>query len=107
MRTGIALCMVWLTGMILWLCRFIYSVEIVGASLILLALLYFPFGFYFFPVRRQHNLVFSVISGCLLFMAPVSLLFGLLRFPVAKFQSGIGCCVLPMLILVTIMFFRN
>ena len=107
MRTELALCFVWLAGIILWFAGFIYSVEITGVALILLALLYFPFGFYFFPVRGKHNLVFSVVSGCLLFMAPLSLLFGLLRFPVAKTQAGIGLCVLPLLIMVALMLLNN
>ena len=40
-------------------------------------------------------------------MAPISLLFGLLRFPLAKTQAGIGLCVLPLLILVTFMLFNG
>jgi hypothetical protein len=107
MKTELALCLVLITGIILWHSGFIYSVEIAAVALILLALLYFPFGFYFFPVQGQHNLVFSVVAGSLLFMAPMSLLFGLLRFPATKLQAGIGSCVLPILILVIIMLFRS
>lgn len=99
MRTESALISGAMAGILLWLVLFTYSVEITVLCLALLALLYFPFGFYFLAVKGEGNLVYSALAGLLLFMAPVSVILSLLSLDQARLQAGIGVVVLPLLLI--------
>jgi hypothetical protein len=100
-RTELTLAAVFCLAIALWFGGFYYSAEMAAGTLLLLALVYFPFGFYFLAVRGRQNLVFSIVTGVVLFMAPVCLVLALFNFAQARVQTGAGICVLPVFLFIT------
>lgn len=66
-----------LCGILLKLFNVVGSSIISVFSLSLLALLYFPFGFYFFCDKniKTQNIALSIVSGLLFSMVPIGILF--------------------------------
>ena len=64
-------------------------------------------GVRFLSLNGRQNLVFSVVAGSLLFMAPISLALSLLTFKVAELQAGIGLCVLPLLFIIALLLYKG
>lgn len=101
MRTELTLAAVVCVSIGLWFEGFNYGAGVAAGALVILSLLYFPFGFYFLTVKGRQNLLFSIISGALLFMAPLCFLLALFNFSQARVQTGIGLCVLPVFLFIT------
>ena len=68
-------------------CLYLFNVPggdlLLMFSLPIMALLYFPLGFYFFADKtlQQQNLAMSILGGIALFLAPMGVLFKLMHWP--------------------------
>ena len=72
-------------------------------SLMSIAILYFPAGFYFFcdkMISRQ-NLALSIISGFFLSYIPMGILFTIMHWPGAQIVLLVGMIAAPVFLVVT------
>lgn len=92
---------------IIGLCTYFFNVPgsdlILIFSLFLLALFYFPMGFYFFSDKtlKQQNITLSILGGIVLFLGPVSVLFKLMHWPGQVVSLMIAPALITILLAIT------
>ena len=104
MRTEKGLAITFLIGILFKLMHWPGASLILVLSLSTLAIIYFPGAFYFFcdKVIKKSNLALSIISGLLLSIIPIGILFKLQYWPGAGLYLLIGSVAAPIILILTL-----
>ena len=78
-------------------------------SLLILALVYFPFAFYFFSDKtlKRQNLAVSIIFGWLLSIIPIGIMFKLMFWPGYHVMILTSCLTAPILLIIAFILFKK
>lgn len=103
MKTEKTLTFIFLTGIILKLIHWPGGSLLVIMSLSLLSLLYFPASFYFFRDKdfKTQNLIFSIVSGLFLSIAPIGIMFKLQFWPGSKDILNMAIISTPTILIIS------
>jgi hypothetical protein len=104
MRTEIGLSITIFLGLLIKYLHWPGGGVVIVFAFSLLAMLYFPGGFYFFSDKKikNSNLALSIISGMFLSITLVGILFKIQYWPGANVNLKVGCITAPILLAVII-----
>jgi hypothetical protein len=107
MKTEKALIVLFLIGIFMRLMNWPGNSVLVMFPLIILAFLYFPFGFYFFRNKvLSQNLLLSILAGLSLSIALIGILFKLQYWSAGNMYNSIGT-ITALVVLLTMFLLKN
>jgi hypothetical protein len=100
MKTEKTVAAIFLVGIIFKLLHWPGGGPLVVVSLLVIAMLYFPFGFYFFCDKKikQQNLPLSIISGAALAVIPIGVMYKIQSWPGAQVDLVLGLFSAPIIL---------